>query len=606
VTIVAIVEVSLMLWLGHVTGHLFGWTAREALYAGAIVAISSTTIIAKTFDERRVGGRLRELVIGVLIVEDLAAILLLALLTTLSSASGLSARVLAVTAGRLGVFLVGVMVVGLLAVPRAMRAIVRLDRPETTLVAAVGLCFGVSLLAQKLGYSVALGAFLAGSLVAESGEEKRVEKLVEPVRDMFSAIFFVAVGMLIDPVIIARHWTAVLGLTVVVVVGKVVGVTGGAFLTGAGTRTSIQAGMSLAQIGEFSFIIAGLGLSLGATGDFLYPVAIAVSGVTTLLTPWLVRASDPVATWVDRKLPRPVQTFVALYASWLGRLRTERSQAEHSRVRRLVRLLVIDGACLGAILIGTAIELEGLATRLGQLAGFRLARALVLGAAGVLTLPFLVGIYRVVRALGLELATAALPTTEAGKVDLGATPRRALLFVLQVGLAVLVLVPLAALTQPFLPLHQALLVMALLVGVFAVAFWRRAADLHGHVQAGAQVMLEAIASGARDGVAPLDQGGGAVPNVTLMPGLGEPVTLRLEPSSPAAGRTLKQVNLRGMTGAMVIAIRRGEESLVLPAGNEVLRAGDVLVITGTEEAVSAARGLLGSRTAQGLEAAAAN
>src|SRR6266550_2251939 len=309
----ALLQSSLMVWLGFTIGRLFGWTTLESLFAGAVIAISSTTIIAKAFEEQGIRGKLRELVVGVLIVEDLIAVLLMAVLTAIASGSGLAAGPLAATIGRLAAFLVGLVGIGLLLVPRAIRAISRLHRRETTLVASIGICFTIALLAQAFGYSVALGAFLAGSLVAESGEEKQIERLVEPVRDIFGAVFFVSVGMLIDPALVARHWPAVVVLTAAVVIGKVVGVSLGAFLTGSGMRTSVQAGLSLAQIGEFSFIIAGLGLALHATREFLYPVAVAVSALTTLLTPWMIRASEPIAAWVDRKLPRPLQTFAALY-----------------------------------------------------------------------------------------------------------------------------------------------------------------------------------------------------------------------------------------------------------------------------------------------------
>src|SRR5256714_1902485 len=261
--LVAVVQVSVMMVLGGLAGRVLGWTGREALYAGAIVAISSTTIIAKVFEENRIAGRLRELVLSVLVVEDLVAILLLAGLTALSSGK-MSAGELVLTAGRLALFLVAVAALGMLLVPRFVRSTLKLGRPETTVVVCVGICFAVALLAQRFGYSVALGAFLAGSLVAESGEGERVEHLLRPVRDLFAAVFFVSVGMLIDPALIARHWAAVLLLTAVVVVGKVVGVSVSALLSGAGVRTSVQAGMSLAQIGEFSFILARFGTALGA------------------------------------------------------------------------------------------------------------------------------------------------------------------------------------------------------------------------------------------------------------------------------------------------------------------------------------------------------
>src|SRR4051812_10305385 len=218
--IVAIVEISVQIVLGDVSGHLFGWSARESLYAGAMLAISSTTIIAKAFNELRIGGRLRELVFGVLIVEDLIAILLLAALTTISAGT-LSASQLGMTAARLALFLAVVVGLGLLIVPRLVRATVRLDRPETTAVACVGICFAFALLAQRFGYSVALGAFVAGSLVAESGEGARIEHLLEPVRDLFAAVFFVSVGMLIDPALVRANWAPIVVLSIVVIGGRI-------------------------------------------------------------------------------------------------------------------------------------------------------------------------------------------------------------------------------------------------------------------------------------------------------------------------------------------------------------------------------------------------
>ena len=315
--ITALVQSSIMVWLGFLVGRAFGWTPMESVFAGAIVAISSTTIIAKAFDELKVRGRLRDLVVGVLLVEDLFAILFMAVLTAVATGAGLSPLALGLTLGKLGAFLAAILVAGMLAIPRAIRYVHRLDRPETLLVASLALCFGISYLALAAGYSVALGAFIAGSLVAESGEAHAVEELVRPVRDLFAAIFFVSVGMLIDPALVREHWVAIVVFIPLVVIGKSAAVSMGAFLTGNGVRTSVQAGMSLAQIGEFSFILASLGSSLGATRDFLYPLAVAVSAVTTLTTPWLIGASGGVASWVDRKLPHTAQMLFGLYASWI-------------------------------------------------------------------------------------------------------------------------------------------------------------------------------------------------------------------------------------------------------------------------------------------------
>ncbi|WP_426735322.1 cation:proton antiporter domain-containing protein [Myxococcus faecalis] len=590
----AVIQCSIMVWLGFVVGRAFGWTTLESIFTGAIIAVSSTTIIAKVFDEQGIRGKLRELVVGVLIVEDLIAVLLMATLTAISTGAGLSVKDLTLTTGKLVAFLVGLVAVGLFIIPRAMRAVIKLNRPETTLVTSVGICFAVALLAQSFGYSVALGAFLAGSLVAESGEEKLVEHLVQPVRDMFAAIFFVSVGMLISPALIMEHWAAILVLTVVVIVGKLVSVALGAFLTGNSTRTSVQAGLSLAQIGEFSFIIAALGLSLKATGSFIYPVAVAVSAITTLTTPLLIKASGPVASWVDRKLPKPLQTFVTLYGTWVERLRqAPRRETLGAGVRRLIRLLVLDAVLLVVLVIGTALMADRMAHFVEVQTGVDedLSKNLILGGAVLLAVPFIVGVIGMARRLGAILSEAALPARKDGKLDLAAAPRRVLLVTLQVGIVLLVAIPVVVVTQPFLKGVAGPLVLLVLVGALGVAFWRGATNLHGHVRAGAQVLVAALAAqshskepGAEEHALDHVQG--------LLPGLGAPASVRLEESSPGAGKTLAQVNLRGLTGATVLAIQRGEQSLSVPTAQEVLRVGDVLALTGTSEAVDAAKALL--------------
>jgi CPA2 family monovalent cation:H+ antiporter-2 len=590
----AIIESSFMVWLGFLVGQTFGWTPRESVFAGAIIAISSTTIIARAFGEQGIKGKLRELVLGVLIVEDLIAILLMTILTAISSGDGMSAGTLAKSSGRLAAFLVGLVSVGMLLVPRAVRAINRLRRPETTLVASVGICFAIALLTQELGYSVALGAFIAGSLVAESGEEKQVEHLIIPVRDLFAAIFFVSVGMLIDPAIIAQHWLAVTVFTALVIIGKFIGVSLGAFLTGNGTRTSVQAGMSLAQIGEFSFIIAGLGISLNATGHFLYPVAVAVSAITTLTTPWLIRSAGPVATFIDRKLPRPLQTFAALYGTWLEQLRaTPDHKTAATTAKRRVKLLFLDVAILIALVIGTAVSLETIAELASAKLGVseRLARGLVLLGSAALAMPLLVGIVRITRGLGLALAQLALPAAAKGNVDLAVAPRRALVVTLQLAVILLVGLPMLALTQPFLPGSAAPLGLGLLLVVLGFVFWRSATNLQGHVKAGAEMIVEALVTQAQKrSISPDEEALEQIKH--LMPGLGVPVPVRLDEASAAVGKTLAQLNLRGITGASVLAIARGEGGVIVPMASEVLRASDVLALAGTRDAIAAATDLL--------------
>ena len=345
-------QVGFMIWLGYMCGRAMGWTPLESIFTGAILSISSTTIVAKAYHETPVSERLRELVFGVLLAEDLTAVVELAILTTLASGASVSASLMTVTIARLILFLVAFVGIGFIVVPPVVRFIVRMGRPETTLVATVGLCFAFAILAEHAGYSVALGAFLAGSLVAESGEAEQIEHLVAPLRDIFGAVFFVSVGMMIDPKLIAEHWQALILLTTAVVGGKIFGVTFASMLSGVGTTTSIEAGMSLSQIGEFSFIIAGAGLKTGATRDFLYTLAVAVSAVTTFLTPYMIRGSVPLAEFVSARMPRQLKVLEALYDSWLEQIRNAGESArEENSIAWPTAAILSSAFLLGAILI---------------------------------------------------------------------------------------------------------------------------------------------------------------------------------------------------------------------------------------------------------------
>jgi CPA2 family monovalent cation:H+ antiporter-2 len=467
----------------------------------------------------------------------------------------------------------------------------------------VGICFASALVARKFGYSVALGAFLGGLLVAESGQARPIEKLIEPVRDVFAAIFFVSVGMLIDPKLVIAHWPAIVLLTLVVFAGKIVGVTLGAFIAGSGVPTAVKSGMSLAQIGEFSFIIVSVGVALGVVRDFIYPVAVAVSAITALTTPWLIRWSGPAANFVDRRLPHAMQTYAALYGTWIQQMRATASggagrsgapaPTSGARIARLGALLFADVGVAAAALIAAYLNVQTLTARVQSLVPMppRYARSAVGVAAVAVAAPFFVGAVRVARALGLALALRALPSAQ-GELDLAAAPRRALLVTIQLAILLVAGLPLVAITQAFLPPSSWLVVLVVLVVamvLLGIRLWRGATNLQGHVRASAQVILEVAAS----------QGQGGDPRVTathevkrLVPGLGDATVVRLDGTSVGTGLTLKQMNLRGQTGASVIAIERAGGETVYPGPEDLLRTGDTLVLTGTQDAVEAARRLL--------------
>jgi CPA2 family monovalent cation:H+ antiporter-2 len=591
---VALFECTIMVSVGYLVGQMLGFTRMESIFTGAITGISSTTIIVKAFQEQKVRGRVTELVFGILIIEDLIAIFLLTILTTVSRSGALSPTEILLTAMRLAMFLTALIGFGILTVPRAIRAVQKLGQPETTLVASIGICFAAALLAQSFGYSVALGAFIAGSLVAESGQQVEIEHLIRPVRDMFAAIFFVSVGMMIDPMALTEHWRAVLALTLAVIIGKVLAVTTGAFLAGHGRRTAMKAGMSLAQIGEFSFIIASVGVASGVVRGWLYPVAIAVSAITTLTTPLLIKLSNRAAASIDHWLPEPIQTVTALYGSWIERVRNApRAPTERSATNRIIRIILLDAALITAVVIGVDIEIDRLSVIVGNMTGMAPARVrfMVVLIAGLITVPLGYGLITSAKALGNHLARRAFAEAKKGKVDPADAPRRALVILVQLAVVLAVGIPVVAITQPFLPPHQGAFVLALLTLLLLAALWRNAANLQGHARAGAQIIASALAHQ----MASTD---GASDETTLfedvnavLPGLGEPVAIRVVPQSIAVGKSLAQLNLRGATGATVLAIRRGTTQIPTPLGREVIHANDVVAVAGARDALAVARAI---------------
>ncbi len=304
-TVTALTEVITMLGIGYAIGKLFAWSTLDSLFLGGILAISSTTIIIRALDELGLKQKkFASLVFGVLIVEDLVAILLLVVLTAISSTSQFQGLALLESAARLGFFLTLWFLAGIFLVPMLLRRARESLNAETTLIFSLALCFAMVILASKSGFSPALGAFVMGSILAETPQGEKIEHIVQPVRDLFAAVFFVSVGMLLDLSVIGEHWQTVLVISVATIVGKLLSSGIGALISGQDLKTSVSAGLSLAQIGEFSFIIATLGLTLKVTSDFLYPIAVAVSVLTTFTTPYLIRSAPAVHGFLERRLPK--------------------------------------------------------------------------------------------------------------------------------------------------------------------------------------------------------------------------------------------------------------------------------------------------------------
>ncbi|PIV33078.1 MAG: potassium transporter [Lysobacterales bacterium CG02_land_8_20_14_3_00_62_12] len=595
--LIALVEVGAMLWLGSSVGRAYGMSAVSSFFLGGVVAIASTTVIAKVFEEQKIGGSLVEVVFATLIVEDLIAVLLLTLFSTLAKSGTPDAATLGAEALRLGQFLAGLLIIGYALIPGLMRRVVALNRPETTLLASIGVCFAAALAARHFGYSVALGAFLAGSLVAESGEEKRIEVLVRPVRDMFAAVFFVAIGMSIEPKLILANPGLVALLCLLVLVAKPLAVALAGFFSGLGIGKSLRAGLSMGQIGEFSFIIAGLGVATGSADPRLLALAVSVAAITTFTTPFMVRHADRAAAAVDRHLPQSLKTFAALYGGWIQSIVAARQQHRVGKLWRWIAFLMVDVALIAALMLAAALGANELRHWLDVRTGLLGISTTVLVWAGfsVLAAPLLLGVVRATRALAGRMAQAAMPLAEGG-VDFAQAPRRALQLALELMLLILVgLISIAA-TSAYVPVLPALAVLMLILLGSSIAFWRSTTQLQGHVKAGSFAILEALrrqAPGAGAGAHAL-----ALEQVhDLLPGLGDLLPVSLEAGSPAIGQRVQELGLVGRTGATVLAVRRDDAALLAGDDNIVLQLGDTVVLAGSSEAVELAREWLADHAA---------
>jgi CPA2 family monovalent cation:H+ antiporter-2 len=588
--IAAALEIVLMLGLGYQIGRAFGWATMDCVFLGAILSISSTTIIVKALgDLGRTKERFAELIFGILIVEDLLGILMLALLSSIAMTGSLEAAKVVSAASHLAIFLAVALVLGLLAVPRLLGYVARFKSNEVLLVTVLGLCFGVSLLAVKLEYSVALGAFVIGAIIAEARELGRIEILTEPIRDMFSAVFFVAIGMLIDPRQIAEHALPVAVITAAVVIGKVVTCAFGSFVAGHDTRTSLRVGMGLAQIGEFSFLIASLGLTLDVTSKFLYPIAVAVSGITTLLTPWLIKSSDGLVTWFDRAAPPKFVNYLTLYTRWIEQWKQGRHPTMTGRlIRRWSWQMALNLALVAGVFIAAAFVGQRRPEWVSFLPGGGewVNASLWLGAV-VLSLPLIIATYRKLQALGLliaEIAAARLKKEpRAGAIQGVIANTIPVAGALGMGLHLLVL------SAAVLPSWRILLVLLLVLAIITALLWRDFIRVYSK----AQFALEETF--AQPPPTRHERPSAALAGLLKE---AEIVALTVTADAPAHGKLIRELALRSQTGASIVAIERAGANLVNPGPDEELLAGDQVLLLGKHAQLDAARQLLVRPAAQ--------
>ncbi|MBV9576130.1 MAG: cation:proton antiporter, partial [Gammaproteobacteria bacterium] len=341
-------DVSLMMLLGYSAAWFMGWDFYDSLFLGAALSISSTTIIVKAINELNLKTkRFAEVIFGVLIVEDLLAILLLVALSTMVATKNLFSLEMLYAAGKLILVVGGWFLVGYFLVPSLFRRFAHYISQETLTIISVALCLFLVSLAASYHYSAALGAFIMGSILAETILVHRIEELITPLRDVFGAVFFISVGMLIDPSIIIEKWPVVLAISCVLIFGKITVISIGTFLTGQSLQTAVRAGFGMAQIGEFSFIIATLGLALNVVNHTLYPIIVAVSSLTTFTTPYMIRLSGKMSLFIEEHLPERIKYFFESYAAWV--YRTQTSTQGNPLLRSVTMRFVVNGIIVAII-----------------------------------------------------------------------------------------------------------------------------------------------------------------------------------------------------------------------------------------------------------------
>ncbi len=582
-----IVELGFVIFAMYAGGHALGLTSTEAMFVAVGVAIASTMLVVKGLEEHAVTGAAVELILAMMVVEDLLSILLLAIMTGVASGAQVSAGELAATLGKLGGLLVAMVVVGLLVVPRTIRAIARFKRNELLLVASLAICFAMVWVGVRAGYSLALGAFVGGMLIAESGKGAEVDAVIRPLRDIFAAIFFISIGMTIAPAEIADHWPAAVFVAVLLVAGKTLGVSIAAFLTGNGLRRAVQAGLSLSQIGEFAFIVVAVGIAHGVVRGFVLPIVVGASAITAITGAWQIRASDRFASWLDSRLPKPLQTFISFYESWIARLRkAPPTDSIWRRVRRPLIMLVVDTVAVAAIAIGAVALHAPLADALEGAFDLdpQVALAIVIALAVALAALFAVGIARGAVRMAWLVAAVVIPHGE-GKLDLGHAPRRALILTLELVIVLALGLPLAVIVQPLVPGGGIIVIGA--IAIVAIATRRSISDFDRHVRAGSALIVEVLSRQGVEKAAPqLDE------VQAMLPGFDGLTPIVLAAGAGGIGKTLAELDLRAKTGASVLAITREDGGLANPSPTEPLRAGDVLAVSGSADAITAARALL--------------
>lgn len=565
-SLATLINMGSMIVIGYAVGRLLNWSSMDSIFLGGMLSMSSTTIIIKAFNDMGLQKqKFAGIVFGMLIVEDLAAILMMVLLSTVAVSHTIEGMELLNSILRLVFFVLVWFIVGIYFIPTVLKKLKNYLNDETLLIVSVGLCLGMVLFASKVGFSAALGAFIMGSILAETVRAKQIEHLVEPLKNLFGAIFFVSVGMMIDPGIIVDYAGLIIILTLVVLIGRVIFASLGVMASGEGLKVALQSGFSLAQIGEFSFIIATLGTSLGVISNTLYPIIVAVSIITTFTTPYFIKASTPVFHFIEGHLPARWNKVIDGYAS--SNLKTVNKQNDWNRLlKRILQITAIYSTITLAIIYAcelfvTPLLLNYLPDTWGKL----LAALLVM----LLIAPFL-------RAITLKYNRSK---EFRNLWDDNHFNRGALVSLIVMRVAIAIVLILMVLV-PLFPKATLLLVVVSLLLLGAIVYFQGFKKQTRRIEAR---FLENLNDKQRE-----EERNSAIHPLFAKTLLAKDIHLEeieVSPISPKVGKTLAELDFRNKLKLNIVTIIRGNRQIHIPDANERIYPYDKLIVAGEDEAI---------------------
>jgi CPA2 family monovalent cation:H+ antiporter-2 len=553
-SITASIQIVSMCILGYSLGQWMDWSKMDSIFLGAILSISSTTIILKSFDELGVKTqKFAGIVIGSLIVQDILAILIMVLISTIAVSNQFSGMDLLLSVFKLVFFLVIWFLVGIFIIPTVLKKTKHLLTDEMLLIISLALCLSMVGLAANVGFSPALGAFIMGSIIAETTQAEHIEHLVKPVKDLFGAVFFVSVGMLIDPEALFQHAIPVLVLSFFTIFGQSISSTFGALLSGQPLKDSIRTGMSLSQIGEFSFIIATLGVTLNATSSFLYPIVVAVSAVTVFTTPFMIKFSLPFSEYLSQKLPRKWTKRIERYSASTQAIKTV------SLWQKVINAFLIQVIALVVIILAIILLSSRYIEPLVENSNFGNA----IGALITLSIiaPFL---------WALAFRRVAIAEVEELMRDRKSRGPLTMLFFVRILLSIFFIgLLLNIFFSPVIALIT-LIIAIVIYSIFRKKLHIRYHKIENHFLANLNGREIEKAKRSRSDLTPWD---------------GHMAIFDIATASNIAGESLKNLQLRELLGINIVSIKRGEITIHIPQRNERIFPGDEICVIGTDKQV---------------------